>query len=261
MKLQLINLWILAVSGFCLIAQEKDEKLSDPIDVTDEKAIEAAVGKSVMIKGKVGALIVPQTADIRIWFSDSLFRLFIKSDVFDSKENWRIDESIGKDVFVRGKIVKNGGFTQISSRIPNNGVKTNQTLLLQIPKLIIPVKKVNKLMNQYHQEQFFQLNQELENSILLSLKRVLRLFWECTPEVPKMVISEVRAELIESEESGPMQATFESKPKLNTKPMVSVMTYLPRKHFAQGWPLTRTCILLSTRFRLTVHRLISQLLF
>ena len=39
MKLQLINLWILAVSGFCLIAQEKDEKLSDPIDVTDEKAI------------------------------------------------------------------------------------------------------------------------------------------------------------------------------------------------------------------------------
>ena len=39
MKLQLITLWILAVSGFCLIAQEEDEKLSDPIDVTDEKAI------------------------------------------------------------------------------------------------------------------------------------------------------------------------------------------------------------------------------
>ena len=53
MKLQLITLWILAVSGFCLIAQEEDEKLSDPIDVTDEKAIESAVGKSVMIKGKV----------------------------------------------------------------------------------------------------------------------------------------------------------------------------------------------------------------
>ena len=72
MKLQLINLWILAVSGFCLIAQEKDEKLSDPIDVTDED-IEAAVGKIVMIKGKVRSSdSSPQTADIRIWFSASL---------------------------------------------------------------------------------------------------------------------------------------------------------------------------------------------
>ena len=141
MKFQLITLWILAVSGFCLIAQEEDEKLSDPIDVTDEKAIESAVGKSVMIKGKVRSSdSSPQTADIRIWFSDSLFRLFIKSDVFDSKENWRIDESIGKDVFVRGKIVKNGGFTQIELKDPKQWGDNSADVVAANPKTNNPSK-------------------------------------------------------------------------------------------------------------------------
>ena len=241
MKLQLITLWILAVSGFCLIAQEEDEKLSDPIDVTDEKAIESAVGKSVMIKGKVRSSdSSPQTADIRIWFSDSLFRLFIKSDVFDSKDNWRIDESIGKDVFVRGKIVKNGGFTQIELKDPKQwgdnsadvvaaNPKTNnpskdgkQTYEPVSPGAILPIKPGTREFNPVVTE--------------ASVKVVLGMH---ATEVPKMVISEVRAELIESEDSGPMQATFESKPKLNTKPMVSVMTYLPRKHSGQGWPVNQ----------------------
>ena len=38
-------------------------------------------------------------------------------------------------------------------------------------------------------------------------------------EVPEMVVSGVRAEIIDAEDSGPMQATFESKPKLKTQPI------------------------------------------
>ena len=119
MKLQTITLWFFAIFTFNLIAQDENQKPLDPIDVTDEEAIEAAVGKNVLIKGKVRSSdSSPRTADIRVQFSDSLFRLYIKSDVFDSKENWGIDESIGKDVFVHGKIVKNGAFTEIVLKDP-----------------------------------------------------------------------------------------------------------------------------------------------
>ena len=55
-------------------------------------------------------------------------------------------------------------------------------------------------------------------------------------EAPTMVVSEVKAEIVDAEESGPMQASFETKPKLTNKPMISVMTYLPKKYFSQGWP-------------------------
>jgi hypothetical protein len=33
-----------------------------------------------------------------------------------------------------------------------------------------------------------------------------------------------------------MQASFEFKPEITNKPMVSVMTYLPKKYYSQGWP-------------------------
>ena len=51
----------------------------------------------------------------------------------------------------------------------------------------------------------------------------------------KVKISEIK-EIIDAEEGGPMQASFESKPKITNKPMISVMTYLPKKYFSQGWP-------------------------
>ena len=39
----------------------------------------------------------------------------------------------GKDVFVRGKIVKNGGFTQIELKDPKQWGENKSDVILQIP--------------------------------------------------------------------------------------------------------------------------------
>ena len=241
MKLQTITLWFFAIFIVTLIAQDENQKPLDPIDVTDEKAIEAAVGKNVLIKGKVRSSdSAPQTADIRIQFSDSLFRLYIKSDVFDSKENWGIDESIGKDVFVHGKIVKNGAFTQIVLKDPKQWGTNKADVMAAKPKENKPGEGDNKKYEPVSSGAILPVKpgeKELSPKITeASVKVVLGMH---ATEVPEMVVSEVRAEIIDAEDSGPMQATFESKPKLNTKPMISVMTYLPRKYSGQGWPFNQ----------------------
>ena len=72
MKFQIMILFIAVLSALNVVAQEGDKKIGDPIDVTDEKAIEASIGKTVLIKGNVTRSdSSPQTADIRIWFSYS----------------------------------------------------------------------------------------------------------------------------------------------------------------------------------------------
>ena len=241
MKVQIVILFIAAFSFFNVVAQEGDKKLGDPINVTDEKAIEAAIGKTVLIKGNVTRSdSSPQTADIRIWFSDSLFRLYIKSDVFDSKENWGIDETIGKEVFVHGKIVKSDSFTQIVLRSPKQWGMNIDDLVITSPKGSKPGEDGNKTYDPVSPGAILPIKpgpRELDPEITeASVKVVLAMH---ATEVPVMVVSEVRAEIIDSDDSGPMQATFESKPKLTVKPMASVMTYLPRKHFSEGWPVNQ----------------------
>ena len=234
-------LFIAVLSALNVVAQEDDKKLGDPIDVTDEKAIEAAIGKTVLIKGNVTRSdSSPQTADIRIWFSDSLFRLYIKSDVFDSKENWGIDETIGKEVFVHGKIVKSDSFTQIVLRSPKQWGMNIDDLVITSPKGSKPGEDGNKTYDPVSPGAILPIKpgpRELDPEISeASVKVVLAMH---ATEVPVMVVSEVRAEIIDSDDSGPMQATFESKPKLTVKPMTSVMTYLPRKHLSEGWPVNQ----------------------
>ena len=52
----------------------------------------------------------------------------------------------------------------------------------------------------------------------------------------RMVVSEVTAEIVDQPDAGPMQASFELKPKLDFKPMINAMTFLPKRHLAEGWP-------------------------
>jgi len=241
MKFQMIILSIAACSLLNVVAQEGEKKLTDPIDVSDEKAVESAIGKTVLIKGNVRSSdSSPKTADIRIWFSDSLFRLYIKSDVFDSHESWGIDESIGKEVFVHGKIVKTDSFTQIVLRSPKQWGTNIDDLVIKNPKGSKPGEDDNKTYDPVSAGAILpvkpgsrELNPEITEA---SVKVVLAMH---ATEVPVMVVSEVRAEIVDSDDSGPMQATFESKPKLTNKPMTSVMTYLPRKHFSEGWPVNQ----------------------
>ena len=104
MKHYLLGILISLTGTFLLPAQEDDtaaDGVADVIDVTDEDAITNSIGKAIMVTGKVRhSDSSPKTSDIRIWFSDSGFRLLIKSDVFDSKEGWGIDEIIEKQIFV-----------------------------------------------------------------------------------------------------------------------------------------------------------------
>ena len=55
-------------------------------------------------------------------------------------------------------------------------------------------------------------------------------------EISKRKVIQKYCEIIDAEEGGPMQASFEFNPEITNKPMVSVMTYLPKKYYSQGWP-------------------------
>ena len=241
MKHYLLGILVALISTFLLSAQEEDVKeegVADVIDVTDEDAITSSIGKAVMVTGKVRhSDSSPKTADVRVWFSDSGFRLLIKSDVFDSKEGWDIDEIIEKQIFVHGKVIQSGDFIQINLTSPDQMA----TSLDEVTKLKAPTNKPGK----DGQETFepvspgaiLPVKPSKENLVpMASEAKVKVLLAMHASEVPTMVVSEVKAEIIDAEEGGPMQASFESKPKITDKPMVSVMTYLPKKYFSQGWP-------------------------
>ncbi|HAA87370.1 MAG TPA: hypothetical protein DCE22_03880 [Verrucomicrobiales bacterium] len=241
MKHYLLGILISLTGTFLLPAQEDDpaaDGVADVIDVTDEDAITNSIGKAIMVTGKVRhSDSSPRTSDIRIWFSDSGFRLLIKSDVFDSKEGWGIDEIIEKQIFVHGKVIRSGEFIQINLTSPDQIA----TSLDKVTKLKAPTNKPGKdgpkTFEPVSPGAILPVKPSKENLLPMAteakVKVILAMY---ATEVPTMVVSEVKAEIIDAEEGGPMQASFESKPKITDKPMVSVMTYLPKKYFSQGWP-------------------------
>ena len=95
----ILGILIILIGTLQLQGQEEDaikEDIANAIDVSDENAITLSIGKAVMVTGKVRhSDSSPKTSDVRVWFSDSGFRLLIKSDVYDSKEDWGIDGVIG----------------------------------------------------------------------------------------------------------------------------------------------------------------------
>ncbi|MDC0049911.1 hypothetical protein OAL09_11295, partial [Verrucomicrobia bacterium] len=112
MKHYPLGILMILIGALQLPAQEEDATkgdVADVIDVTNEDAIVSSIGKAVMVTGKVRhSDSSPKTSDVRVWFSDSGFRLLIKSDVYDSKEDWGIDGVIGKQVFIHGKVIRSG---------------------------------------------------------------------------------------------------------------------------------------------------------
>ena len=237
----ILGILIILIGTLQLQGQEEDaikEDIANAIDVSDEDAITRSIGKAVMVTGKVRhSDSSPKTSDVRVWFSDSGFRLLIKSDVYDSKEDWGIDGVIGKEVFVHGKVIRSGDFIQINLTSPGQMA----TSLDNVTKLKAPSNKPGKdgpekfepvspgaiLPVKPSKENLLPLASEAKVKVILAMHAT---------EVPTLVVSEVKAEIIDAEEGGPMQASFESKPKITNKPMISVMTYLPKKYFSQGWP-------------------------
>lgn len=224
---------MIGMHGICQDAQKQV-----PIDVTDETALTAVIGKNVIVTGKVrDSNLSPATATLRIYFSGSGFRLLIEPDDFDASEGWGVEEKIGKVVFARGKIVKADGFLQISLTKPNQiavspdklakappasntaGTEEKKVFEPVSPGAILPVKPGEE-----------DLQPEGD---ALSVKVVLPMF---AGGPPAMVVSEVTAEILDKKDSGPMQASFELKPKLDNKPMIAAMTYLPKKYKSLGWP-------------------------
>ncbi|MDB4711226.1 hypothetical protein OAF35_01010 [Verrucomicrobiales bacterium] len=241
MKHYPLGILMILIGALQLPAQEEDATkgdVADVIDVTNEDAIVSSIGKAVMVTGKVRhSDSSPKTSDVRVWFSDSGFRLLIKSDVYDSKEDWGIDGVIGKQVFIHGKVIRSGDFIQINLTSPDQmATSADNVTKLEAPsnkpgkdgpEKFEPVSPGAILPVKPGKENLLPLATEARVKVILAMHAT---------EVPTMVVSEVKAEIIDAEEGGPMQASFESKPKITDKPMISVMTYLPKKYFSQGWP-------------------------
>ena len=140
----ILGILIILIGTLQLQGQEEDaikEDIANAIDVSDEDAITRSIGKAVMVTGKVRhSDSSPKTSDVRVWFSDSGFRLLIKSDVYDSKEDWGIDGVIGKEVFVHGKVIRSGDFIQINLTSPGQMA----TSLDNVTKLKAPSNKPGK---------------------------------------------------------------------------------------------------------------------
>ena len=242
MKHYLLGTLMTFIGSFLLPAQEEDsikETGSDIIDVTDEAAITSSIGKTVMVTGKVRhSDSSPKTADIRVWFSDSGFRLLIKSDVYDSKEDWGIDGVIAKQIYVHGKVIRSGDFVQINLTSPEQMATSEEN----VTKLKAPTNRPEKdgpeTFEPVSPGAILPVKPGKENLVPLATEARVKviLAGDRTKDVPTMVVTEVKAEIIDAEEGGPMQASFEFKPEITNKPMVSVMTYLPKKYYSQGWP-------------------------
>ncbi len=237
LSISFLCLFMVALQGHC-----QDKQAQTPIDVSDEEALAAAIGKNVVVTGKVrDSNLSPATATLRIYFAGSGFRILIEPDDFDASTEWGIDEKVGKVVFARGKLVKNDGFLQISLTKPNQ-ISDN------LEKLAKPPTEAKTAGTEEKKEYepvspgaIFPVSPGEEDlqpeGDAISVKVILPMF---TGGPPAMVVSEVTAEIIDKEDSGPMQATFELKPKLDNKPMIAAMTYLPKKYKSQGWPRDKT---------------------
>ena len=227
---------LFGMHGICQNAQKQA-----PIDVTDDAALTAAIGKNVIVTGKVrDSNLSPATATLRIYFAGSGFRLLIEPDDFDASNEWGIEEKIGKVVFARGKVVKEDGFLQISLTKPNQ-IAGSPEKLPKAPAGKAPGTEEKKEYEPASPGAILPVSPGEEDmqpeGDAVSVKVVLPMF---TGGPPTMVVTEVTAEIIDKKDSGPMQATFELKPKLDNKPMIAAMTYLPKKYKSQGWPRDKT---------------------
>jgi len=232
-----LSLLMVGTHGIC-----QDGQKQAPIDVTDEAALTAAIGKNVIVTGKVrDSNLSPATATLRIYFSGSGFRLLIEPDDFDASKGWGIEEKVGKVVYARGKLVKGDGFIQISLTKPNQIAGSPEKLPKAPPGSNAPGSEEEKVYEPVSPGAILPVKPGEEDmkpeGDALSVKVVLPMF---TGGPPAMVVTEVTAEIIDKADSGPMQATFELKPKLDNKPMIAAMTYLPKKYKSQGWPRDKT---------------------
>ncbi len=210
----------------------------NPIQVTDEAALTATLGKNVVVTGKVrDSNLSPATATVRIYFAGSGFRLLIEPDHFDASKGWGIEEKIGKVIYARGKVVKADGFLQISLTKPNQMAFSPDKLAKAPPGSNTAGTEEKKVYEPVSPGAIFPVGPGEEDlrpeGDALSVKVVLPMF---AGGPPTMVVSEVTAEIIDKADSGPMQASFELKPKLDNKPMIAAMTYLPKKYKSLGWP-------------------------
>ena len=232
-----LSFFIVGTHGIC-----QDGQKQAPIDVADEEALSAAIGKNVIVTGKVRDFnLSPSTATTRIYFSGSGFRLLIEPDDFDASKGWGIEEKVGKVVYARGKLVKGDGFIQISLTKPNQIAGSPEKLPKAPPGSNAPGSEEKKEYEPVSSGAILPVKPGDEDmkpeGDALSVKVVLPMF---AGGPPTMVVSEVTAEIIDKKDSGPMQATFELKPKLDNKPMIAAMTYLPKKYKSQGWPRDKT---------------------
>ncbi|MCP4847245.1 MAG: hypothetical protein GY899_04770 [Verrucomicrobiaceae bacterium] len=239
MKSLVISLFSFLIFGMYGICQ--DAQKQTPIDVTNDAALTAVIGKNVIVTGKVrDSNLSPATATLRIYFAGSGFRLLIEPDDFDASDKWGIEEKVGKVVFVRGKLVKDDGFLQISLTKPNQ-IADSPEKLPKAPAGKPPGTEEKKEYEPASPGAIFPVSPGEEDmqpeGDALSVKVVLPMF---TGGPPTMVVTEVTAEIIDKKDSGPMQATFELKPKLDNKPMIAAMTYLPKKYKSLGWPRDKT---------------------
>jgi hypothetical protein len=230
-------LFMAAMHGLC-----QDKEKQAPIDVTNDAALTEAIGKNVIVTGKIrDSNLSPATATLRIYFSGSGFRILIEPDDFDASKGWNIDEKVGKVVYARGKLVKRDGFLQISLTKPNQ-ISDNPEKLPKAPSSSKTAGTGEK--KEYEPASPGAIlpvapgEEDLQpEGDAVSVKAILPMF---TGGPPAMVVTEVTAEIIDKADSGPMQATFELKPKLDNKPMIAAMTYLPKKYKSQGWPRDKT---------------------
>ena len=233
-------------------APDKPDKPAEPapkpaapkvIPISDTAALKAAIGKYVTVTGKVRAHDrSPKTSAVRIWFDGAADAVVaIDGDAYDSLEGWGLDEIEGQVRFARGKVSEDVGLLMINIYKPAFLTASAD----KIPKPAKPAKPGDKPEEVTYEPASpgavlpvdpgeADLKPKFETA---SAKVILPKFGASQAD---MIVTGVTAEIMDKPESGPMQATFELKPKIDPKPMVGAMTFLPKRHQSAGWPIHKT---------------------
>lgn len=239
----LLSLTLSAALALPLAAQDK----SKAIAASDAEALKAAVGKSVTITGTLESLVnEDKKQPVLLKFTDSELKVWVPAERYWKIGGWGLESFVGKPLFVHGKVEKrsstDGLKLELLSEAHFHG--TLESLVAGLPKPAPkPAAKPEEPVkyDPVSPGAIFPVNPGPKVLVpSLDTASVYAIVPKFGGPQAEMIVTEVTAEIMEEEKAGPMQATFELKPKLSIKPMIAAMTYLPKKYKSQGWPMNKT---------------------
>ncbi len=235
-----------ALTGF---APAQDDAAPSAIDATDVAALGDAIGKPSFIVGTLASVEEGDKAvPVEIRFEGSELQVFAQAaDYWKAGGGWGLPSLIGKQVYVYGTPRQAVAGAPLRMRLAGESSLHDslESLVASVPKPAAPKPGPGPEGEPEEKKEYEPVSggailpREFGAADLAPARNdaaVKVVLPRVVGTATEYVVSEVSAEIMDNEEAGPMQATFELAPKVGINAMIAAMTYLPKKYEGRGWP-------------------------